>query len=255
MAHEASGHVALVTGGNKGIGAAIARRLSAAGAAVAVAGRDLEACRALAGELGERAAAVRIDVTDAGSVADGVAAARAELGEVDWLVNNAGIALTGKALGTDELYRRQMEVNFHGARRMVDALAPGMLERGYGRVVNVASSAALVGYSYVAAYCASKHALLGYTRALAHELAKAGVTVSAVCPHYVDSPMLDASAAGVAGKTGRPVEEIKDTFRAQNPSGRLVTMDEVAEAVLSLLLADEAGIVELDGGEPRRLAH
>ena len=251
------GHVALVTGAGQGIGAAIARRLAAGGAFVFVTGRRLEPCEALATELrasGQGAEAVRLDVTDRESIraALGQVLRRAdELGAPDWLVNNAGIAKSAPLIdpaAVTDLYEEHLEVNFHGARRLIEALLPGMRERGYGRIVNVASSAGLVGYAYVSAYCASKHALIGYTRAAALELAKSGVTMSAVCPHYVDSPMTDRSVARIVQKTGRTPEEARTALAAQNPGGRLVTVEEVAAAVERLLEGDEGGaIVELDG--------
>ena len=157
----------------------------------------------------------------------------------------------------DEQYERHMRINFHGARHLVEAALPGMRARGYGRIVNVASSAALRGYAYVAAYCASKHALLGYTLAAADELSGKGVTVNAVCPHYVDSPMLAASIARVVEKTGKSPKEAREFFRNVNPGRRIVTMDEVADAVYGLLVDDEAPngrVVELDGStDPRNL--
>ncbi len=255
-------HVALVTGASRGIGAAIARALAASGVAVVAAARGAGACAALCDELraaGADAWPLALDVTDPASVKSGATeAARlaAGVGPVDWLVNNAGIAVSAPALAADaeELNERQLAVNYHGARRAFEALAPAMVERGYGRVVNVASSAALGGYAYVSAYCASKHALLGYTRAVAHELAKSGVGVCAVCPHYVDSPMLAESIERVAHKTGRGEAEARAFFERQNPGGRLVTTDEVAAAVVALLRDERTGVVvELDGGEPREL--
>ena len=185
-------------------------------------------------------------MADLSSVRAGVARARAFLDElgndgaplgVDWLVNNAGIAESAPLLSrsgpgaNDELFDRLLEVNFHGARRLVEELAPGMKERGYGRVVNVASMAGLRGYAYVAAYCASKFALVGYTLAASDELAKNGVTVNAVCPHYVDTSMLDRSVSNVMEKTGMDQDAARDFFRNENPGGRLVTVEEVAEAV------------------------
>jgi NAD(P)-dependent dehydrogenase (short-subunit alcohol dehydrogenase family) len=174
-----------------------------------------------------------------------------EIGPPDWLVNNAGIAKSAPLLHPAEvtdLYEEHLAVNFHGARRMLEALLPGMRARGYGRIVNVASSAGLVGYAYVSAYCASKHALVGYTRSAALELAGSGVAVSAVCPHYVDSPMTERSAARIAEKTGRTSEAARALLAAQNPGGRLVTPAEVAEAVLEQLAGEHNGaIVELDG--------
>jgi NAD(P)-dependent dehydrogenase (short-subunit alcohol dehydrogenase family) len=247
-------HVALVTGGGQGIGEAICQRLAQEGTSVIVTGRDLEKCEAVAGRLGAGATAVRLDVTDRESIRKALERAlrfAERAGPIDWLVNNAGMARSAPLLHTREvtdLYEEHMQVNFHGARRMVEALLPGMRERDYGRIVNVASSAGLHGYAYVSAYCASKHALVGYTRSAALELARSGVTMSAVCPHYVDSPMTDRSVERIAEKTGRGPEEAREILAAQNPGGRLVTPGEVAEVVWKLLSGGENGaIVELDG--------
>lgn len=257
-------HVALVTGGGRGIGAAIARALCEAGAAVFVAARSQDDCFGVAAELreaGGTAWPLLLDVTDPEGIEEALAHAAEEaagVGPIDWLVNNAGIAVSapflrhGRATGTD-LYERHLAVNFHGARRLVEALAPGMLERGYGRIVNVASSAGLVGYAYVAAYCASKHALVGYSRAVAEELAGKGVTLNLVCPHYVDSPMTDASVKRIVDKTGRSAEEARELLAAQNPGGELVTVEEVAAAVRGFCAGDEHGrLAELVGGGPPR---
>jgi NAD(P)-dependent dehydrogenase (short-subunit alcohol dehydrogenase family) len=256
-------HVALVTGGGRGIGAAVARALGERGACVFVAARSQDDCFGVAEEVreaGGTAWPLLLDVTDPESIAEALEAAAdaaADFGPIDWLVNNAGIAVSapflehGRATGTD-LYEQHLAVNFHGPRRLVEALAPGMLERGYGRIVNMASSAGLNGYGYVAAYCASKHALVGYSRAVAHELGK-GVTLNVVCPHYVDSPMTDASIEKIVAKTGRSPEQMRAFFAEQNPGGVLVTEEEVAASVRDLCLGDEHGqLVELAGGSSRR---
>jgi len=249
--------MAVVTGAGQGIGAAVARRLGAAGAHVFVTGRRLAPCEALAAELraaGHGADALALDVTERESIRaalDAILQRAPELGPPDWLVNNAGIARSAPLLhpaDVTDIYEEHLEVNFHGARRLIEALLPGMKERGYGRIVNVASSAGLVGYAYVSAYCASKHALVGYTRAAALELARSGVTINAVCPHYVDSPMTERSVETIAAKTGRSPEDARAALAAQNPGGRLVTPEEVAEAVLELLAGERNGaLVELDG--------
>ena len=246
----------LVTGASGGIGAAIAHELAQACWTVAAAARSREGLEALAAELegasGPPPLAVELDVTDPGSIAR-ARERLAELGPVEGVVNNAGIAVSAPLLPRDgdgdELAERHMRVNFHGARRVAEAFLPGMLERGRGAVVNVASSAGLVGYAYVSAYCASKHALVGWTRAAALELAPRGVGVHAVCPHYVDSPMLARSIARLVEKTGRTEEEARAFFAAENPSGELVTPAEVARATRELLEERTAGrVLELMGG-------
>jgi len=148
-----------------------------------------------------------------------------------------------------------MAVNLHGPRRLMEALLPEMLERGRGKVLNVVSSAGLRGYPYTSAYGASKHALLGYTRAAIEELRGTGVLLNAICPHFVDTPMLAASAARLAARTGRSSEEILGVYAAQNPGGRLVTTAEVAEAAWELLAGERRGVVlEIDGRGAREVA-
>ena len=164
---------------------------------------------------------------------------------------NAGIAESApwaaRPAGRD-LYDEHLAINFHGPRWLTEALVPGMVERGYGRVVNVASSAGLQGYGYVCAYVASKHALVGYTRSLALELDKTGVAISAVCPHYVDTPLTAAAVERVIEKTGRAQDDVRAFFASQNPGGRLVTPEEVAQAVWELCLDDRSGrLVEITG--------
>jgi NAD(P)-dependent dehydrogenase (short-subunit alcohol dehydrogenase family) len=254
-------HVAVVTGAGQGIGAAIAERLAAAGAFVFATGRRREPCELLAQrlrQLGRSAEALELDVADRESLraaVERILSGKDGPGPPDWLVNNAGIAKSAPLLqpgGTDELHEEHLAVNFHGARRMVEALLPGMRERGFGRIVNVASSAGLRGYPYVSAYCASKHALVGYTRAAALELEGSGVAISAVCPHYVDSPLVERSAERIAARTGRTSAEARALLAAQNPGGRLLAPEEVAEAVLELLEQGRNGaIVELDGSGGR----
>jgi len=252
-------HVALVTGAGRGIGAAIAAELARNGATVVLASRTLSECERTAAELrarGGSAFAVELDVGDPDSIAAAIARARTLAGPIDWLVNNAGIAvsapLLAKSGSADALYENHLRINFHGARRMAEGLLPAMKSAGYGRIVNVASSAALRGYRYVAAYCASKHALLGWARAAALELEGSGVQVASVCPHYVDSPMTEASVRTIAAKTGRSEAEARALLAAENPSGKLVSPEQVAAVVRELLEGDANGaLVELDGGVPR----
>jgi NAD(P)-dependent dehydrogenase (short-subunit alcohol dehydrogenase family) len=251
--------VVLVTGAGRGIGAAIARRLARAGRRVVLAARTVEDCVRLAVEIesaGGAALAVKLDVADPRSILAAVGEVCERLGGVDELVNNAGIAISAPLIARDgshdELCERHMLVNFHGARRMAEALIPKMKQRGHGRIVNVASSAALRGYRYVSAYCASKHALIGWSRAAALELEGSGIQVATVCPHYVDSPMTDESVRRVAQKTGQSEAQARAFFAAENPSGALVRPEQIADAVLELLERGANGsIVELDGAAPR----
>jgi NAD(P)-dependent dehydrogenase (short-subunit alcohol dehydrogenase family) len=254
-------HVAFVTGAGRGIGAAIARRLARGGAALILGARSQEATSALASAIraeGGRAWPVYLDVSDPETIAEALELVR-EHGPVDWLVNNAGIAITAPFLrhgreGGEDLYEKHLATNFHGARRMIEALAPAMVERGHGRIVNVASSAALQGYAYAAAYVASKHALLGYGRSAAIDLARTGVTLNTVCPHYVDSPMTDGTVQRIVQKTGKSEAETRAFLAAQNPGGALVTEDEVAELVHELCAGKQNGaVIELLGGGRRRV--
>ncbi|MCZ6598382.1 MAG: SDR family NAD(P)-dependent oxidoreductase [Planctomycetota bacterium] len=256
-------HVAFVTGGSRGIGAAICRRLGRDGVTVLVAARSQDECKAVAEEIRERggqAWPIALDVADPDSVRAALDEARlisSAIGPVDWLVNDAGIAESASLSASDEeLYRRHMDVNFHGARRLIEGFLSDMRERSYGRIVNIASSAGLRGYAYASAYCASKFALVGYTLAAAPELKDSGVTMNVVCPHYVQSPMLEASVPLVMEKTGMSEEQAREFFRSENPGGRLVTMEEVAEAAWDALVEDYNGaILELDGsGALRRRA-
>jgi len=250
------GRVAVVTGGGRGIGAAIARRLAGAGAAVAVAARSEGEIEAVAEELrqaGGRAVAVRCDVTDEGSVAALRRAVEAELGPADVLVNNAGVASSAPIarLSLAE-WNRMFTVNATGTFLATREFLPGMVERGWGRVVNVASIAGVAGARYIAAYAASKHAVVGLTRCAAAEGAARGVTVNAVCPGYVDTRMTDESVARISEKTGLDPAEARSRIVAANPQGRLLEPDEVAHLVLTLCDPLAGGVngqaIVLDGG-------
>ncbi len=264
MTNKPERHVALVTGGSRGIGEAISRRVAREGASVLVASRSRADCERVAESIratGGTAWPLELDVGDAQSLTRALEEARkltGPFGSIDWLVNNAGIAES--APYTDEQrearFERHFATNLHGARRLMEALVPGMEARGYGRVVNVASSAGLRGYAYVSAYCASKFALVGYSLAVANELEGSGVHVNLVCPHYVDSPMLAQSVERLVKKTRMEESMAREFFRRSNPGGQLVTMDEVAGAVVHLLRGEEHGaVLELDGSAERGLRH
>jgi 3-hydroxybutyrate dehydrogenase len=264
MAQRSERHIALVTGGSRGIGEAICRRLAREGVSVLVAARSPERCARVAEEICSakgNAWPLVLDVGDPASVEGALAEARkltGPFGTIDWLVNNAGIAESAPFLDEKREARleRHFAVNFHGARRLMEALLPGMEAREYGRIVNVASSAGLRGYAYVSAYCASKFALVGYSLALADELEGTGVGVNLVCPHYVDSPLLAESVQRLVKKTSMQEGMAREFFRRSNPGQRLITMDEVAGSVLHLLRGDDNGaVIELDGSAERKLRH
>jgi NAD(P)-dependent dehydrogenase (short-subunit alcohol dehydrogenase family) len=226
---------ALVTGGGKGIGLAVARRLAADGAAIAILGRDAASLEEAAGKLGARH--VVADVTDRDSLRDAIA----QLPPCDILVNNAGAAISKPFLKyRPRDWQAMLSVNLMGAVTACQAVLPGMRERRFGRIVNVASTAGLKGYPYVAAYVAAKHALVGLTRALALETARDGITVNAVCPGFADTEMTARSVATIVAASGRNAEEARGLLARSNPAGRLIAPEEVAEAA-AFLCRREAG--------------
>lgn len=251
-----SARTALVTGGGRGIGAAIARRLTAEGIAVVVSARTEAEIEAVAAELvagGAEAVAIACDVTDAAQVVELAERAIARFGAVDILINNAGVADSAPVHRiTLENWNRLLAINATGPFLLTQAILPTMLASGWGRVVNIASVAGLTGAKYIAAYTASKHALIGFTRALAAEVADRGVTVNAVCPGYVDTPMTDQSVARIVEKTGRESEAVRQAMRDRSPQGRLIAPDEVAHIVAGLCDERAGGIngqaIVIDGG-------
>ncbi len=240
---------ALITGGGKGLGAGIAKAFDDAGIRCTLVGRDEAALRQTAEVLTECQYRV-IDVTDAEAVTDLVES----LDDVDILVNNAGIAPSKPFLKhDDETWQQTFAVNVDGAFYCTQAVLPGMLEHDQGRVINIASTSAQIGYSYVAAYCASKHALLGLTRALAAEYARTGITFNAICPGFAATEMLDVSVKNIVDKTGRTEEQAKQALSTNNPQGRFIEPYEVGATAL-WLASDAAGSVtgqaiSVSGGE------
>jgi NAD(P)-dependent dehydrogenase (short-subunit alcohol dehydrogenase family) len=250
--------LALITGGGRGIGRAIAFAFAREGASVAVAARTREQIEKVASEIaaefGIEAFAVECDVIYAESVGHALENVKEKFGRgPDILVNNAGIAESAPFLKTDRaMWERHLGINLGGTLRCTQAMLPEMIERGWGRVINIASIAGKTGAPYISAYSASKHAVLGLTRSLALEVAEKGITANAICPGYVDTEMTTRGIENITKKTGKSADEALDAIKRMSPQNRLVTSEEVA--ALALLLASEDGrgingqAINVDGG-------
>jgi NAD(P)-dependent dehydrogenase (short-subunit alcohol dehydrogenase family) len=244
----------VITGANRGIGAAIAHALARTGAKISLLGRNRESLEKVAAELGAETGVAVADVTDAASVQAAFAQAKEKFGPVTILVNNAGQARSAPLhVGDESLWNEMLAVNLHGVYRCIRCVLPDMLQAGRGRIINIASTAGLTGYPYVTAYCAAKHGVIGLTRALAIELARKNITVNAVCPGYTDTDLSRDAIAAIQAKTGRPEADVRAVFTAHNPQGRMVTPDEVAQTVLWLCTNDVGSItgqsITVAGGE------
>lgn len=263
------GQHAVVTGAGTGIGAAIAGELARLGVDLTLMGRDatrledrrraLETSRTAAADHAtggrSRVTTTLVDVRDPASVEVAFLAARRFHGEVTILVNNAGVAASAPFARTDRgIWEDMLRTNLTGAYLCTAQVLPGMLGARRGRIVNVASTAGLRGFKYVTAYCASKHGLVGFTRALALETAGTGVTVNAVCPGFADTEMTRRSIATIVERTGRSPEEARSAIERQNLGGRLIRPDEVAAVVARLCLPEAADVngeaIAIESGEP-----
>jgi NAD(P)-dependent dehydrogenase (short-subunit alcohol dehydrogenase family) len=250
------GKIALVTGGGRGIGEACAVALAEAGAAVAVCSRssgEIEAVAEKIRAMGRRAMAVVCDVTDADQVRRMAEEVDSQFGALGILVNNAGLGRSHRFVDhPDKLWDQMLAVNLTGAYRVTKAFVPKMIEMRRGRVINIASVMSKIGGKYVAAYSAAKHGVLGLTRALAVELVVYNITVNAVCPGYVNTPMTDDNVANIVTRTGMSETEARRALEKLSPQNRLVEPEEVA-AVVVMLAGDIAqGIngqaINIDGG-------
>ena len=242
--------VALVTGGGRGIGAACARALAAAGARVIICGRTAGEIELVAKELGGDA--IVVDLLDRAGT-DQMVRQVAKLGRVDVLVNNAGAAESASLEKTsDEMWDRILELDATAPFRIARALVPAMVKAGWGRVINIASNAGVSGYGYTAAYCAAKHAMVGFTRALAIDLARTGVTINALCPGWVQTKLADDAVERIAAKTGRSLEEARGHLEAMSPQRRMIQPDEVPHTAVMLCAHEARGIhgqtIVIDGG-------
>jgi len=242
---------ALITGGGTGIGAATARAIAAEGATVSLLGRRREPLEGIAAEIG--ATAIVCDVTDRSAMEQAFEDARAANGPLDYVILNAGIGDSAPFQRTkrdawDRIIATNLTALFDGAQLAL----PDLLDGDDKRLVIVASVAGLKGAPYAAPYAASKHGAVGLTRSLALEFVKTGLTVNAVCPSFVDTPMVDDSAARIQRTTGRSEEEARGALAAMNASGRFVTSDEVAAAIAYLCRPDSRSVngacLTVDGG-------
>lgn len=255
-ARALDGRHALITGAGSGIGAAIARALAECGARITLLARRRKQLEQTAAQL-DGVSTTHLaccDVGEESQVEQAVLGARAALGPIQILVNNAGQASSAPFLKTDTaLWRLMIATNLTGAYLCSRAVLPDMIEGGFGRIINVASTAGLKGYAYISAYCASKHGLIGLTRALAIELAQCNVTVNAVCPSYTDTEMTRATIDNIRNKTGRSEQDALAALTAQNPQRRLITPAEVACTARWLCLPGSESItgqsIAIAGGE------
>jgi 3-hydroxybutyrate dehydrogenase len=250
--------LALITGGGRGIGRAIAIAFAREGAQVAVAARSQgqveQVARELADQFSTNALPVVCDVSDVQSVERMFAKVMEHFGRgPDIMVNNAGIAESAPITKTDdELWHRLLAINLSGTFYCMRAALPQMVERGWGRVINIASIAGKIGAPYIAAYSASKHGVLGLTRSAALEVAPKGITVNAICPGYVDTEMTTRGIENITKKTRLSADEAMESIKKMSPQNRIIEPEEVAALALLLASAEGCGIngqsINVDGG-------
>lgn len=254
---------AFITGAGSGIGAAIALTLAQQGCRLTLAGRSHDKLQQQAEALRAQVPDVAIvlapmDITDPHAVQVGVQQAQARFGPVNFLVNNAGQAQSQPFARTDaELWQQMLDVNLSGTFHVTQAVLPGMLEAAScgtpGRIINIASTAGLMGYAYVSAYVAAKHGVVGLTKSLALELARKNITVNAVCPGYTETDIVQDAVCNIVAKTGQTEDQARQALAARNPQQRLVQPQEVAQTVLWLCAPGSDAIngqaIAIDGGE------
>ncbi|GAC1399429.1 MAG: SDR family NAD(P)-dependent oxidoreductase [Ktedonobacteraceae bacterium] len=250
------GKRAVVTGAGRGIGRSIALALAQAGADVAVTARtpsELEQLVAQIQALGRTGHAISCDVTDAEQVQHMAKTSIETMGSIDILVNNAGNASSHKFLNhPDELWQRMLAVNLTSVYLVSKAFLPTLVEQRWGRIINIASTASRVGSRYTSAYTAAKHGVLGLTRALAVEFTPYNITVNAICPGYVDTPLTNASVSNIVTRTGMSQEQARETLAKTSPQQRLIEPDEIAALAVFLAQESSKGItgqaINIDGG-------
>ncbi len=240
------GRHAVVTGGSRGIGLAVAQRLVQEGARVSIVSRTLAT---LSLSKGDTVFCATADVGDESEIRRAFQECRDANGPIDILVNNAGIVESAPLARTSsEMWDRIIATNLTGTFLCTREVIAEMTAAQWGRIVNVASTAGLAGAPYIAAYCASKHGVVGFTRAVAAEVAATGVTVNAICPGYTETDILRSAVANITAKTGRDQEETRRFLAANNPQGRIATVEEVTEGVLMLLTGSQTGVAMIVPG-------